>query len=89
MPAMHLGRAGELWVTSHRQSGQALREGGRRGGTHYLSSFFVLLRTPNNVQLFHFFICSLACGPSPPLEHWLWEGVSMALPYFPASPGSG
>ena len=28
MPAMHLSRAGELWVTSHRQSGQGLREGG-------------------------------------------------------------
>ena len=28
MPAMHLGRAVELWVTSHRQSGQGLREGG-------------------------------------------------------------
>ena len=57
------------------------------GRTHYLSSFFVLLRTSNNVQLIHFFICSLARGPSPPPEHRLWEGMGTAPPYFLTSPG--
>lgn len=88
MPAMHLGRAGELWVTSHRQSGQALREGGRRGElTISAHSLFSSTSLPNNLQLFHSFIV-----------HWLVAhllhqntvalgGVGAALPYFPASRG--
>ena len=46
MAAMHLGRAGELWVTSHRQSGQGLREGG--SGEDPLSQ--LLLCSPPHFQ---------------------------------------
>jgi len=54
----------------------------RKEGDPHLSSFFVLLCTLDSMQLFHFFICSLARCLSPPLEHQLQEGTTI-LPSIP------